>query len=162
MSSFVISKSEYVKAAGLVSGLAKELEVWLYDYETQRNSTPEDYKRRFIECFTMNSLSVQKQYDDGDAWTDSNEYNKEFNDYMKLGKQLVYNDGPALINAIHELSQFFGSCLYQTEYDPYMYKMQLFFDSIIVELFKKAHRYEADSWGELKIEAPKHQYQAIF
>ena len=165
MSSYTIAKQEYMKAAGLVSGLAEGLKVWLYDYETGRNSTKEDYKRRFTECYTMNALSVKEQYhgqEVGAPSGDQNEYKADFDQFYKLGKQLVYNDGQPLINAIHELSGFFGSALYQTEFEPYMYKMQMFFDSILVQLYKQASHYEPNSWSELKIEAPDHQYQELF
>jgi len=162
MSSYVIAKSEYMKAAGLVTGLSEELRhFWMYDIETQRNSTAEDFKRHFTEFFTMNALSVQEQYNDPEAYTDTNEYNKEFSEYRKLGKQLVYNDGKALTDAISELSAFFSSAMYQTEYEPYMYKMQMYFNSLIVELWDKAYHHETESWSELKITPPSHNYQTI-
>lgn len=161
MSSFVIKKSEYMKAAGLVSGLAQELKLWLYDYETQRNSTPEDYRRKFEECFTMNCLSVQEQYRENEPWTDSNAYKAEFEQFQKLGKQLVYNGGESLTNAIRELQSFLDSALYQTEKEAYMYKMEMFFNNIICQLYKKASHYEAQSWSQLKITPPSNTYSRI-
>ena len=162
MSSFVINKKEYMKAAGLVAGLAQELQLWLYDMETRRNSTPEDYRRKFEECFTMNCLSVQDQYNDDSPYTDSNSYDQEFNEFQKLGKQLAYNGGEVLTNAIRELQSFFDSASYQTEYEPYMYKMNMFFNSIIVQLYKKSSHYEADSWSELVITPPATKYSRIY
>jgi len=164
MSSFTIAKQEYIKAAGLVSGMAQELQLWLYDYETRRNSTPEDYKRKFAECYTMNALSVKEQYhgDEVGAMSgDTNEYNAEFKEYMNLGKQLVWNGGTCLTNAIHELNSFFRSAMYQTEYEPYMYKMQMFFDALIVQLFEKTSHHETQSWGSLEITPPETKYQRI-
>lgn len=162
MSSFIIGKSEYMKAAGLVSGLAEELKVWIYDHETNRNSTKEDYKRKFEECFMMNALSFQEQYKEQEVWTDSNSYEEEFNAYYKLGKQLVYNDGEALINAIRELQQFFDSAMYQTEKESYMYKMQMFFNNLICQLFKQSSHYKPESWGSLEINKPEREYTPIF
>ena len=107
MSSFVINKKEYMKAAGIMAGLAQELQIWSYDYETRRNRTPEDYKRAFEECFTMNALSVAEQYRDKEAYTDSNDYKADFDEYKKLGCQLVWNGGQDLTNAIYELMSFF-------------------------------------------------------
>ena len=64
-----------MKAAGLVAGISNAMrDFWLYDVETRRNSTKEDFIRRFSECYTMNALSVQMQYDDPAPETDSNEY----------------------------------------------------------------------------------------
>jgi len=165
MSSYIISKQEYMKAAGLVTGLSEELRhFWLYDYETRRNSTAEDYKRKFTECYEMNVISVKEQYHGDEVGADArdqNEYKQDFETYRKLGKQLCYNDGQPLINAIHELNAFFGSCLYQTEYDPYMFKMQMFFNQIITELFKTSSHYETQSWSTLEIEKPDHEYSRI-
>ena len=74
MSSFVISKKEYIKAAGIVAGIAEaQRDFWLFDYEAQRNSTPEDYYNRFAECYTMNALSVQEQYGDDKPEADAEE-----------------------------------------------------------------------------------------
>ena len=135
MSSFVIAKSEYMKAAGLVSGIAGEMrDFWFYDVETRRNSTPDDYRRKFEECYTMNALSVQMQYNDKEPETDSNTYDSEYNEYKRLGAQLVMNGGRVFTDAVHELQSFFGSCMYQTEYEPYMYKMQMFFNALTAEL----------------------------
>ena len=165
MSSFTISKQEYMKAAGLVSGIAEEAKIWMYDFEMGRNSTPEDYKRRFAECYEMNALSVKEQYhgDEVGAFSgDQNEYKEDFEAYQHLGRQLVYNGGSALSNAVHELSQFFSSAMYQTEYEPYMYKMQMFFDRLIVEMFDHLGHYKTKSWGSLEIEKPDHEYQKLF
>ena len=166
MSSYTIAKQEYMKAAGVISGLASEIrDFWIYDYETRRNSTPEDYKRHFTEMFTMNALSVKEQYhgdEVGAPSTDSNEYNDLFNEYMHLGKQIAYNGGKVLENAIYELMSFFGSALYQTENDAYMFKMQFYFNNLIVALFKQGLKRETKSWGTLEIEKPEHIYQSLF
>ena len=165
MSSFTIAKSEYIKAAGLVAGLAQELKAWIFDYECQRNSTDEDFRRKFTECFEMNALSVKEQYrgdEVGAPSTDASSYMKEFKEYKNAGITLAIESGPALTNAINELSQFFSSAIYQTEKDSYMFKMQMYFDHIIVELFKQASHYECKSWGSLDIEKPKTTYTRIF
>lgn len=162
MSSFTIAKKEYIKAAGLVAGIAEtKREFWIYDYETHRKSTKEDYKRKFTECYEMNALSVQMQYNDPAPETDSETYDKEFNEYFKLGQQLVYNGGNVLRDAALELNDFFRSAIYQTEYEPYMWKMSMFFDRIISELFEQMNPHECNSWGSLEVKAPTHKYQAI-
>lgn len=157
MSSFTIAKKEYIKAAGLVAGLAEALQIWLFDYETGRNSTPEDYYRQFERCYTMNALSVKEQYhgdEVGAPSTDSNDYMKEFKAYQKIGKTAGYTLEGAK-EMISELQSFFSSAVYQTEKDSYMYQMIYFFDRIIVELFEKVYLHgnrEAQSWGTFEID----------
>lgn len=74
MSSFAIEKREYIKAAGLVAGIVKAREVWIFNHRTQRNSEPEDFYDEFVRCFEMNAVSVQEQYHEDVPWSDSNEY----------------------------------------------------------------------------------------
>ena len=133
MSSFTISKSDYIKAAGIVAGIAEASgrdngcrQVWLYDYETGRNSTPE---------------------------LDSGEYKAEFKAALQTGKKLYFEQGEKLKNAIMELRQFFNSAIYQTEKQAYMFKMQMFFNQILSQLMVYLWTYEPESWGDLKITA---------
>lgn len=159
MSSFTISKKEYIKAAGIVAGIAEasargagRYQLWLYDYETQRNSTAEDYYRRFSECYTMNAISVGEQYHDRTPETDSNEYRAEFKAAQAAGKKLYFEQGEKLKKAIMELRQFFHSAIYQTEKYSYMFKMQFFFYQIEDQLAEYLYSPgECESWGELKI-----------
>jgi hypothetical protein len=153
MSSFVIGKQEYIKAAGLVAGLAKTLEIWNYNPETGFNSTPQDYYNKFVKFFEMNALSVAEQYHETAPYTDSNEYNDLFKKYQKAGETIgITREG--LKEAVAELEQFFSSASYQTEYEPYMYAMDFYFNNLLVALYKKAYPIEAESWGEFKIKMP--------
>lgn len=163
MSSFVIDKKEYIKAAGIVAGIAEaskkrticgvSRELWVWDYEHDRNSTPEDYYRRFVECFEMNALSVAEQYKEDDLWTDSNDYKKDFSAAILTGKKLFNEKGEKLKNAIMELRQFFHSASYQTEKYEYMFKMEMYFYKILEQLMPYLWIYEPESWGDLKITA---------
>lgn len=159
MSSYTIAKQDYMKAAGMLAGIAKELDLWIWDYETGRNSTPDDYKRRFAECYTMNSLSVMEQYHGDEVGApsgDTSEYSEDFNAFFKTGKKLAIYGGKNLLNAILELSHFFGSAIYQTEKEPYFFKMQNYFDHIAAALFEKYHDkysgYKCESWGRFEIQ----------
>ena len=151
MSSFVIGKEEYIKAAGVIAGIADVKNIWLYDYSQNRNSTPEDYYRRFTECFEMNMLSVQEQYDENVPESDSNEYMETFKAYMQKGKNAaMYPE--KLKNIIMDLWQFFRSAQYQTEKEAYYFKMQMYFNSILVALMPYLHSHESECWGEFDID----------
>ncbi len=162
MSSFTIDKREYIKAAGIVAGIAQASargtgrgQMWIYDYETRRNSTPEDYHRVFTECYEMNAISVAEQYHDRTPETDSNEYKPEFKAAIKAGEKLYMLKGEKLKNAIMELRHFFGSAIYQTEKYEYMFKMQFYFFKIEDQLMRYLYTAPEDlkSWGSLKITA---------
>lgn len=165
MSSFIISKQEYMKAAGLVSGIAKEREVWLYDFEKGRNSTPEDYIRKFTDIYKLNAASVIDQYhgdEVGAPADDPDDYKKDFDSFYKLGKQLCYNGKKTLTDGINELAAFFSSILYQIEDDDANEKAGRFLDRLTVALYKAAAGRETKSWGSLEIEQPEHIYQPLF
>ena len=150
MSSFVIEKKEYVKAAGLVAGIAESKEIWFYSYKVQRNRKAEDYYNDFVECFEMNALSVQEQYKDSDAEFDSNTYMDTFQEYKKIGKKACFNYRDIVPIAV-KLTDFFSSAIYQTEKESYMYKMQMFFNAISTKLFMAAYPHECECWGDLNI-----------
>ena len=150
MSSFVISKKEYIKAAGIVAGIAEaQRDFWLFDYEAQRNSTPEDYYNRFAECYTMNALSVQEQYGDDKPEADAEEYKREFAEYRAKGRSFVMNP-EKYRNALKHLREFFSGAEYQTEKEAYFWKMQMYFNRILVALMKYAFPGEVESWGTLE------------
>lgn len=170
MSSFTIAKSEYIKAAGLVAGLAETLgtrnsKIWIYDYETQRNSTPEDYYRKFDNCYKMNALSVKEQYrgdEVGAPSTDSNDYMNLFKEYQKIGKSVGYTR-ENLKEIVLELKSFFDSAIYQTEKESYMTNMRYFFQQILCELLPYIlPSYEAQSWGDFKIPEIKKTVKPLF
>lgn len=162
MSSYIIDKKEFIKAAGLVAGLAETLggrvdRIWIYDYETGRNSTAEDYYRKFVACYKMNALSVIEQYrgdEVGAPANDTNEYKKEFKEYQQYGKSIGYTR-ENLKEVVLELRQFFHSALYQTENDNFNQQMRYYFQQIIDELIPYAlPGYETKSWGGLEIPKP--------
>lgn len=170
MSSYIIAKEEYIKAAGLVAGLAETLggrhsRIWIYDFETGRNSTPEDYHRKFSECYTMNCLSVIEQYrgdEVGAPANDNNDYMKSFKEYQKIGKQTGYTR-ENLNEIVLELHSFFRSALYQTENNVYNTKMTYFFDQIIEQLLPLMFLgYETQSWSSLQLPQQKTKVEPLF
>lgn len=62
MSSFVIAKEEYIKAAGLVAAIADEKKFWIYNYKEGRNFLESDYYDCFVLAYKYNAYSVREQY----------------------------------------------------------------------------------------------------
>lgn len=163
MSSFVIGKREYMKAAGLIAGMMSVFkEMWLYDEQSRGRVNENGLKRMFAECYEMNAESVAEQYGDPmDDYYDDDDYKNDFDDYMIRGVTIaISKDG--LKEAIAELMMFFRSSMYQTERDDYAEKMQLLYDRIIVLLTGELLRsVKTDSYGELNVKAPEYRYERI-
>lgn len=152
MSSFTINKKEYVKAAGIVAGIASIKKLWVYDYQSGRNMTKEDYYNRFVECFEMNAISVQEQYSDESPELDSEKYTDVFNLAFDYGRTTAAVEPHHLSEVIMNLRSFFSSAEYQTEKDAYMFKMKSLFNQILVELMKYMYTGpEVESWGTIDI-----------
>lgn len=162
MSSFVIPKVEYVKAAGAVVGIVKASSrysfnsVWLYNVEKGREMTQQDIYDRFVECFELNAENVYELYsphhEDETLVTDDERYLNEFNDYIRKAYKAA--DDPAkLRDIILDLRHFFHSALYQTsENDNYYGIMKSFFNEIIEALIVMTDPgYDSDCWGEFNI-----------
>ena len=147
MSSYVVEKERFVKAAGILAGIAEAtkgniIRLYVYDYENGRVMEAQDYYDRFVECFVMNSLSVQEQYHEESPWTDDDDYKAVFALFMQRGKALTRNR-EQLRKMIYELMEFFREVEYQTEKESYMFKMQLLFGNITRHLL-----YMADPYSE--------------
>lgn len=151
MSSFVIEKAEYIKAAGAIAGIIEGSnygirEVFVYDYQNHRRMEDKDFYNRFVECFEMNSLSVQEQYTDGDRYTDSNDYMDLFFEYKNVGKKSAYDDCK-LREIIFNLRDFLRSAEYQVEKEAYFFKMKMLFNEILVALMGLLYPHECECWG---------------
>lgn len=153
MSSYVINKAEYIKAAGLLAGIAEASagrthEFWIYDFAKHRNMISEDYYRVFEDCYEKNDISVMEQYGDKEREADPNDYKSEFEAYKRKGVYLWTSN--KVYTIIPALNQFFQSALYQTEKEAYSWAMELLFGRIIRELisFTNASS-ELGCWGDL-------------
>ena len=62
MSSFTIAKRDYIKAAGLTAGIAKGLDVWLFDYETRRDTKKEGLKSPLLFQIHAGSRTVPGRF----------------------------------------------------------------------------------------------------
>lgn len=148
MSSFVICKEYYVKAAGIIAGIAHYHRDW-YLYTGTRNATKEDYYNIFVEMYRMNAESVADQYGDEAPETDVEEYRGTFERFFKMGRFLF--DQHKRTYTLH-LSDFFRSVLYQVEREDYHAKIKDIFDQVFYQLFDLLHPHDVESWGELAIE----------
>ena len=156
MSSFVISKREYVKAGGFVAGVAAELQLWNYDFENRRNMTKEDYYNKFVKFYDMNAESVQEQYGDSERESDPCEYKDVFEAFYAKGKRLaIYKGSDDFHKAVRSLNQFFSSACYQTENEESHAVMRSFFDRLIVEMFEKMRYMELESRGAFELPKSK-------
>ena len=157
MSSFVIPKSSYIKVAGLMTGIAMGDNVWLYDYEHNRNMIGEDYHRKLTTCYELNVDSVCKQYaHDGEeggygnpaTYIDDSDYMSVFNKYMTFGRRIADNK-QELLNALKELRYFSRSVGYQIEDDCDHAIVMEFFNSMVAALVDLIDRgVERNCWGE--------------
>lgn len=134
MSSYVVDKANYMKAAGAVYALVngtfdKSLYIPWYRERYEGKRLEEALKKAFTECFEMNALSVQEQYHDAEPWTDFNEYSDEFDE----GRQLTYyiHSTEDKMTAVTILQNFFYRVLYQVESVAYEAKMKAFFWQIL-------------------------------
>lgn len=150
MSSFVIGKEEFIKAAGLSAGIAKGTDIYFYDSETGRTLTTADYYQKFVNIFEMNALSVQEQYNDKESYNDYKTYEKSFDMYYKKGLKVTTTN--RIMDAVGELNYFFRGVLYQIEKPSYYWKAKNFFDTLIIKLFEKAYPVESENWGSFDFE----------
>ena len=165
MSSFVISKDEYIKAAGFFAGLAAsqnyyhEPLVYWWSNSTKSILAPEDYYKAFSRMYEMNAKSVALQYGDKKISEDGNEYKAEFSKYMKIAGNLytkarLGNIAP-LKSAIYDFHDFCRSVNYQIE-DPklsaevnkFMNKAQMF----LLGVLSQVEHHECECWGNFDIE----------
>ena len=110
MSSFIISKKEYIKAAGLVCGVASC---------SKYGGSPvfcANVKKQFEHIYNLNVYSWCEQYDE-DVKEDTCDYESVFNDYKALGRRIYMGceSKMSLDMLRYSLIKFFGSITYQIE-----------------------------------------------
>lgn len=161
MSSFVISKRDYMRVAGLVAGISENVNrynscgrtFWIYDFETGGNMEAEGFKKRFLECWRLNVESVCAQYhDDPSDYDTGNDYEEEFRTYRKIGV-LFADDREKLEDIIHEINFFARSVNYQVEDEGCATIVNEWFNKILVTLFGLLDtKDDRASWGEFTLE----------
>jgi hypothetical protein len=110
MSSFIISKKEYIKAAGLVCGVASC---------SKYGGNPvfcANVKKQFEHIYNLNVYSYEEQYDE-DVEKDTRDYEYVFNDYKELGRRIYMGleSKMSLDTLRYSLINFFRSATYQIE-----------------------------------------------
>lgn len=152
MSSFIIDKEEYAKAAGLVAGIMEFKGTFLYDYQKSRRATAADIYDTFTACYEMNKLSVIEQYDDtemaGPEPTDKATADIFYQYLRKAKNNCMAPD--KLKEMIMQLRSFFQCSKYQTENQGYFWKMEMIYNRILVAFMPYLHT-ESDNWGTIEI-----------
>ena len=167
MSSFVISKVEFMKAAAFCAALAEEKDCYREQLLRMWNSRDNKVmdEKDFIEAFTVlykyNALSVQKQYHDKEAENDTKKYVKEIAETKKATKQMILDwhmeRNHSIELAIYKFQSFSQSILYQIEDPEYSAKTQFFLAKLQIHLFKVLRNFngideeEVTSWGDFNI-----------
>ena len=107
MSSFVVNKEDYIKFAGIVSGICAN---------TKKSVYTKDIYSHIVRCYERNVASVNEQYNDN-AEPEKKAYKNTFVSWEQKGGY-IYNaamkDKRVAMRTINELSHFVASCLYQT------------------------------------------------
>lgn len=147
MSSFVIDKIEFVKAAGLMYGFENnKREKHIYFLNVVYD--------KFIECWRNNIKSVCKQYnEDESVYEDNNNYKEVFEKYRKVGAKIFMGLNAPMTR--HEFAfsmmSFFNSVLYQIEDDDLHNKCAAFFFTCTTKLFEIEIRKVDGWWGRVDI-----------
>lgn len=159
MSSFIVSKREFIKAAGLMcgyEGAKRDSHKWFVD----------NVRKEFEHAYALNVASVNEQYGRYEAPEQNDNHDELFETYRKKGA-LIYNDGYASNDGgvIYEkvedvmdkrtfgfsMWKFFGSVLYQIENDAAHRAVAALFYTCLSKLYQdKIHGFDG-WWGEVEL-----------
>ena len=147
MSSFVINKTEYIKAAGLMYGI--------HDASHRKSEHFLNHVRYwFKNCYSLNVKSCNWQYDEP-VEEDTDEYSEIFEAYKDKGRKIAIGMGEGDVQNINDLRirlmKFFACVLYQIEdEDCNEYAAWLAF--ICMEQLYAAEVEQINGWwGEIEI-----------
>lgn len=144
MSSFIIDKREFIKAAGLMYGIADNNRCKPMYF---LNHVYEDFSKFYF----LNAQSVDEQYNEVTEY-DENAYLDIFEEYKRKGSICAIERGinrQAYTKMIGGLKKFFDSVLYQTENENSCKEMKNYFYDCIrwMQLFEGVDT--DDWWGEV-------------
>ena len=158
MSSFIIDKVEYVKAAGLMYGIEsakRDTHRWFLD----------NVRKEFEHVYALNVISVNEQYEENYA-PEEESYDEVFEAYRKKG-ELIGNDGYASKDGIIyeqvegvmtkrdlriRLWHFFQSVLYQIENKAAHRMAAAWFFTCVSKLYASELHAVGGWWGEVELD----------
>lgn len=145
MSSFVVDKREFVKAAGLLYGIeaAKGVHAhkWFLD----------NVRAKFNECYEMNEKSVAEQYNE-DCSFDDCKYDDVFRKYGQRGLEIGFGEDEISIVALRcKLWKFFRSVLYQIENEEMHSSVSAWFMECLTKLYENDIDGVDGWWGEIEL-----------
>lgn len=158
MSSFVISKSEYVKVGAFIGAFTEirrrgDTLLYLYNVEEGRLYNSVDVINEMISIYKMNVDSVNEQYNESSDYDESDSNQFEIAKYMAYAKK-VLNDENKLESAIANIHQFFRSVNYQIENEELNEKAKKImskYECALVGILMETKGVETDSWGDFNI-----------
>ena len=157
MSSFIVSKREFIKAAGLMCG---------YE-EAKRDSHKyfiDHVRKEFEHAYVLNVISVNEQYDDH-CEPEEESYDDLYERYRKMGKLIGtegYEMGVICTKVADVMDKqtfrksmfhFFGSVLYQIEDDACHRSVAEWFFTCLSHLYEDDMRDVNGWWGEIELAA---------
>jgi hypothetical protein len=149
MSSFVIDKIQYMKAAGLMYGIEEcKRDKHHYFLEVCRE--------RFSLAYALNVTSVAEQYGDTPVM-DMNTYDEEFERHRKLAHGIYERDCMGIQQPLHmrdlcpRLMNFFQSVLYQIENEASHRIVAAWFYSCVIKLYESDIRRIDGWWGDVEL-----------
>jgi hypothetical protein len=157
MSSFIVSKQEFIKAAGLMCG---------YE-EAKRHSHKwfiEHVRQEFEHAYALNVVSVQEQYKDYSFDPEEETLDDVFEAYRKMGS-LIYTEGYKMGIICTKVADvmdkptfrksmwnFFRSVLYQIENEAAHRAVAELFFTCLSKLYEDEMRSVEGWWGEVELD----------
>lgn len=146
MSSFIINKREYIKAAGLVCGVASC---------SKYGGNPvfcANVKKKFERIYKLNVYSWCQQYHE-DITEDTCDYEGVFNEYKSLGRRIYMGleSKMSLDILCCCLINFFRSATYQIENEDANMEASSYFYTCIEMLFERNTNDIKGFWGSIDI-----------
>lgn len=146
MSSFIINKKEYIKAAGLVCGVASC---------SKYGGSPvfcANVKKQFEHIYNLNVYSWCEQYNE-DVEKDTCDYKSVFNDYKALGRRIYMGcvSNMSLDKLRYSLINFFGSITYQIENEEANMEAASYLFACVEMLYQDKTNDVDGFWGSIDI-----------
>lgn len=150
MSSFIIDKKEYAKAAGLMYGIE----------ESKRDKHHwflENVRKEFEHAYLLNVISVNGQYGDS-VIPDEKRYDEVFDEHRRLARKIYECDcfgaeQPVSLRDLRpRLQHFFQSVLYQIEDETCHRTVAAWLYTCVVKLYEREIRAVEGWWGEIELQ----------